>query len=122
MRNHLLWILFAGGTCWGCGSAPPPTKSAAATEAAIRAAQEVGAHQTPEASLHLQLAKEQYDEAQKLIDEDETRRARLVLERARADAELALVLARKTAAMAEAQAVNQKVSELQSELGPEGEP
>ena len=50
----------------GCASGPGPGERVASTQAAIRAAQEVGAQRVPAATLHLQLAKEQSDYAAEL--------------------------------------------------------
>ena len=78
----------------GCTSAPVPHAKVASSEAAIRAAQETGSRDVPQAALHLKLAEEQLEQAKKLIRNDETERASYVLSRAEADAELAIVLSR----------------------------
>jgi len=82
----------------GCASGTLPTEQLASTEASVRAAQELGAQNVPRAELHLRLAKEQVERARKLADEGDEERATLQLERARADAELAVALARQSAA------------------------
>ena len=78
----------------GCTSSPVPHAKVASSEAAIRAAQETGSRDVPQAALHLKLAEEQLEQAKKLIRNDETERAWYVLSRAEADAELAIVLSR----------------------------
>ena len=78
----------------GCSSSPVPHAKVASSEAAIRAAQETGSRDVPQAALHLKLAEEQLEQAKKLIRDDETERASYVLSRAEADAELAVVLSR----------------------------
>jgi hypothetical protein len=81
-----------------CASAPVPTEQLASTEASVRAAHELGAERVPRAQLHLKLAQEQMQQARKLAEDGETERAGVVLARARADAELALMLSREAAA------------------------
>jgi hypothetical protein len=97
-----------------CSSNPkPPTEQLAATTASERAATEVGATEVPQAALHLQLAKEQTEHAQLLIKKGENTRAQSMLERAQADAELALAMARAEQERAAAQGALDKVHELQ---------
>jgi hypothetical protein len=86
-----------------CASTPVPTESMAASTASVRAAEEVGAHAVPSAALHLQLAQEEIDQAKKLMKDDQNDRARYVLMRAQADAELAVVEAREDNMRTEAQ-------------------
>lgn len=99
----------------GCASVP--RSQLTDTQAAITAAEALGAQQEPEASLHLKLAREQLDEAQEFIDEGENNRAATVLERAELDAELAMALARKAEVYNEAQMAWNEVQELQEEFG-----
>lgn len=99
--------------CAGCASTgPPPNEKAESSSAAIRAAEEVGATHSPEAALHLQLAKEQYEYAQHLPNPDDKPRADRLLQRAQVDAELALALARSDDDKAQAQAAIDKVKTL----------
>jgi hypothetical protein len=92
--------LALGATVLGlaCASSPVPTEQLASTEASVRAAHELGAERVPRAQLHLKLAQEQMQQARKLADDGDTERATVVLARARADAELALMLSREAAA------------------------
>jgi hypothetical protein len=83
---------------FGCAGGTLPTEQLASTEASVRAAQELGAQNVPRAELHLRLAKEQVERAHKLADDGDEERATMQLERARADAELAVALARQAAA------------------------
>lgn len=80
-----------------CGSSLPPAK-AADTQASISAAAAVGAEQNPQGALHLKLARDQLQEAQRLTDAGKDKEARLVLERADADAQLALMITREAEA------------------------
>jgi hypothetical protein len=79
----------------GCGSGPVPSEQLASAKASLRASHELGAATVPDARLHQQLAEEQLTTARKLIEEGENDRAALVLERAQADAELSVALARQ---------------------------
>jgi hypothetical protein len=99
-----------------CGGAPPvPADQITQTEAAIRAATEVGAPSVPKAALHLKMAQDQLQTAKGLIAEDENDEARLVLDRARIDAELALALSKEATLRAEAAAAVEKVRKLRAE-------
>jgi hypothetical protein len=64
-------------------------------ESAARSAREVGADSQPAARLEVKLADEQIARAKILVTSGDNKRADLVLMRARADAELALALARE---------------------------
>jgi hypothetical protein len=81
-----------------CGGTAAPPSSLASTQAAIRSAREVGAEQNPVAALHLQYAREGFAQAEQLSRDGEGERAQRVLQRAQADAELAMALSRRAAA------------------------
>ena len=87
-----IWVLLAAGAL-ACAGAQYNQRRATDVQAAMRAAEEVGAEQQPKASLQLQLAEEQYARAQRLAADGEEDEANLMLERAKVDAELALQLA-----------------------------
>lgn len=99
----------------GCAAMPAPTAKVASSAAAIRAAEELQATQTPAAQLRLQYAQDQYAEAQKRIAAGDNEKADLLLMRAEADAELAVAIAKQVkaeqaaiAAQVEVQNVNTK--------------
>ena len=71
-----------------------PTQKATDSKAAVRAAEEVGAEGLPRSALYLDLAKQEIARAEKLMKEGEPEQAALTLDRARADAELAIALAK----------------------------
>jgi hypothetical protein len=75
-----------------CASAPKPTNELANAQAAVRAAREVGAESKPQAQLHLVLAEEQLEKANKLMENGDEAQAASMLTRAKADAELAVAL------------------------------
>lgn len=87
----------------GCASAPLPAERMASSQGSIKAAEAAGARNEPTAALHLRLAQENYEKATKMAKDGDTERAKLVLQRAEADAELALVLARESQERTEAQ-------------------
>lgn len=100
----------------GCGaSVPVPTAQVTETQAAIRAAEEVGAPGVPKAALHLKMAKDQLQTAQSQISDGDNEQARMTLDRARVDAELALALARETSLRAKATEAMEKIKKLQAE-------
>jgi hypothetical protein len=81
----------------------------------IRAAEEVGAANVPQASLHLQLAKEELELAKGLAAKDEKKKAASMLLRAEADAELAVALSRGDAEKSEARAAAERVRQLRQD-------
>ena len=95
-----------------CASTAPSNEKAESSSAAIRAAEEVGATHSPDAALHLQLAKEQFEFARRLPNPSDKERADRLLKRAQVDAELALALARTENERAEALAAIDKVKKL----------
>ena len=97
----------------GCASSPPLRTEASSS--GIRAAEEVGAAKVPQASLHLQLAKEELENAKRLAANDEKERAVSMLSRAEVAAELAVALSREDAERAEAQAAVDRARQLRLE-------
>jgi hypothetical protein len=96
-----------------CGSSiPPPSDKLASAEAAARSARELGADRDPKAALHLKLAQEQIDQAKALMKENDNKRADLVLQRAGADAELSVMLAKENNAKGEAEKAQEKLRAL----------
>jgi high-affinity K+ transport system ATPase subunit B len=100
----------------GCGGAALPADRLAAAEATTRGAAEIGAEQTPQASLHLKMARDQIGQAKALIKDGDNDRAGYVLSRAEVDAELALALTRETVAQAEAGAMIQEARALRQQV------
>ncbi|MEN6473851.1 MAG: DUF4398 domain-containing protein [Syntrophaceae bacterium] len=96
----------------GCANAPLRTE---ASTSGIRAAEEVGAANVPQASLHLQLAKEELERAQALSAKGEKEEADSMLLRAEADAELAVALSREDAEKTEARAAVERVRKLRQD-------
>ncbi|WP_437683261.1 DUF4398 domain-containing protein [Sorangium sp. So ce131] len=100
MRKTVILTLL-GASAAGCAArAPAFHERLIASQASIRAAEEVGADMIPRADLHLRLAREQLQRAERLSAEGARERARLMVMRAQADAELALAFAREERAEA----------------------
>ncbi|HEY8042111.1 MAG TPA: DUF4398 domain-containing protein [Polyangiaceae bacterium] len=79
------------------GSLPPPNDEWAAAQADVGRAEAGGAPAVPDAKLHLQLAQEDLQKSKALIDNDNKRAASLIAV-ARVEAQLALSIAKQTAA------------------------
>lgn len=113
MKKLIATLIATGGLGLGCGAShPPPTQQLADVQSATRAAQELGATGAPQAQLHLKLAEEQMAKAKVAMDDDDNERAARTLERAKADAELAVALmhfenAKQTSEKADDQANSQ---------------
>lgn len=110
-------LLGLAPTAVGCGGMPPPNDQLAASQAAIRAAEEVGGNSDPRAALHLKLAREQLEQAKALIQDDDNEAAERLLKRAEADAELALAIAKQRNTQAEAEEAMRQVEQLLQQAG-----
>ena len=109
-------LALACGSALGCGGAAAPTAQRTDTMAALRSAEEVGAAGTPDASLHLQLAREQVSQADELIRVGHMQEAEEVLVRAKADAELAIALTREDDAREQAEDAAAQVRALRERM------
>jgi len=107
-------FLLVGAMAFGCGGSAV-TVNDEAPSAAIRAAEEVGAANVPEATLYLQLAKEGLQQARAFAASGDMEEAQSKLRRAQADAELALTLSHKASDKKDAQDALDKVQKLRSE-------
>jgi hypothetical protein len=101
----LLTSLVALGAACGDGTylVPRPTERLAASEAAIRGARELGAEQDERAARYLEYAYEEVAAARSRMEAGENGDAEMLLRRARADLELAVMLTHEKAATNEAQ-------------------
>ena len=97
-----------------CGGSSLPPAKVADTQSSISAAAAVGADQNPQAALHLKMARDQLKQAQLLLEDGKDDEARLILERANADAEVALMLTREAQASANVKKAQADVANLQS--------
>ena len=113
----LITALFAAAIGSACAAGSPvPHERLAASEASYRGAQEAGADSAPQAKLALKLAEEEIAQAKQLIAQSKNDEAAQMLDRAKADAELSVGLAREAKAKIEAQAAVDQVKVLQSNL------
>ena len=102
----------ATGIVAGCANAPLRTE---ASTSGIRAAEEAGAYKVPQASLHLQLAKEELESAKALAAKGDKEKADSMLMRSEADAELAVTLSHKDAEKAEAMEAVERARQLRKD-------
>ena len=114
MRFSTALILASATSVAACGGGPRPEAQLSQSKASISAAEAVGAQSYPKAALHLKMARDQVATAERLIEDGDNEEADLVLQRAEADAELALALAREDKVRNEARQAMQKVEELKS--------
>lgn len=98
----------------GCGSSAVVVDEESSTSS-IRAAEEVGAGGISDASLYLQLAKEQLVKAQTFAENGDKEEAESMLLRASADGELAVALSRNDADKKEAIDAINRVNQLRKD-------
>jgi uncharacterized protein YqfA (UPF0365 family) len=123
MLKPFVLILVAAPFVWACGgSMPEPKQPLADAESASRSAREVGADNEPAAKLHVKLADEQITKAKSLIADGDNERATYLLIRARADAELALALAREQSALVDKQKAIEESSTTLNATSPGAKP
>ena len=116
MKNLFLIPLAAFGL-GGCAAVSIPPAQLESSEASMRGAEELGASGVPAARLHLQLARDQTDEAKKMAASGNDR-AVLVLARAESDAELAVGLAREAKVHTDAVKATQDLAALHGRANP----
>ncbi len=108
--NRSLTIFLGASMLFACASYPKPTENLIASKASLRGAEEAGALTHPQASLQIKLAQEEVARAQRLMEDGENERADYVLMRAKADADLALVMARTKQSFEAQQKMNEKAN------------
>jgi hypothetical protein len=118
LLKHVHMAMLAGSilltaTIAGCGASPAVDKEPSTS--AIRAAEESGASKVPSASLYLQLAKEELENAKGLVTKGDTKEAETMLLRAQADGELAVALSRGDADKKEATQAIERVQQLRQD-------
>ena len=111
----MMFAMAAGTAALGLGCASSPPLRTEASTSGIRAAEEVGAAKVPQASLHLQLAREELELAKGLAAKGKKEEADSMLLRAEADAELAVALSRGDAEKSEARAAVERVRQLRQD-------
>ena len=115
--KYLLPLTLLGVFAAACGGGyPEPRNQLTASEAAVRAAEEMGAQSSPQSALHLKRAREQVEDGKTLIREGENERAEWVLRRAESDADLALSLAREENQRKKALEAKEELERLQDQI------
>jgi hypothetical protein len=97
-----------------CAATTLPQQQLMDTQAAITTAEELDAAQNADAKLHLQFANDQLEAAKKLMEDGDDDEARRMLDRASADADLALTLARTVEVHDASKAARAEVTELRT--------
>lgn len=116
MRSPLCLAALA---CLGlaCATLPFPHEKVTAAQASIRAAEELGADRTPAAAPFLRLARSEAQQASTMLRSGSSKKLEdvtILLERSRADAELAIALAKEAAIRTDAERIAAQARELQS--------
>ena len=93
----------------GCASFPGADESVTDAMASVRGAEEVGAADIPDAALKLQLAREELEAAQALLEERDEERAYYTAKRASEDADLAIALVRENEARKSSSTATERV-------------
>jgi hypothetical protein len=114
MKRIALIVSIIAAPLMGCASYPAPEQHMADSAAALRGAEEVGAANQPQAALNLKLAQEELARAKALMNDGNNEQADFMTLRSKADAELALTLAREDVAKNRAQQGNAKVKAVES--------
>lgn len=117
--KHIKIAILAGGILTGllfagCGSSAVVVDEESSTSS-IRAAEEVGAEGISNASLYLQLAKEQLVKAQIFAENGDKEEAESMLLRASADGELAVALSKSDADKKEAADAINRLNQLRQD-------
>ncbi|MDX2052838.1 MAG: DUF4398 domain-containing protein [Polyangiaceae bacterium] len=112
-------LLTMGVVCipLACGGSQVPTRSVADARASAAAAQAVGAERDPQAALHLKLANDNLARAERLIAEEEMEEAKLVLDEAKIDADLAFKLAKVSESKRQVGEAQTRLQELSQQAG-----
>jgi hypothetical protein len=113
-RGLYATALVVGLGAAACASVPVPSDQLAAAQANVARAQQMGASENSDAAYHLQLAQQQLDEGEKLINKKDNLEAKYVLKRAAADAELAMAIANYGTVSTEAEQARMRLQTLQS--------
>lgn len=109
-------LVIAASLAAGCVTTAEIPRRESEPQMLIAAAQERGAATNPEAQLHLELASDRVDEAQRLARQGQEDKAELLLLRAEADAEYALSMLRLDEAQTQANRIQAKIDELHREM------
>lgn len=118
MTRNLVPVLMALGLLGAaCGGAPPPRDQLSAAQASAKGAEVGGAPDEPKAALHLKLAQESIAKAQAAMEDGDNEEAAWLVERAQADADLALILAKEAKARSDTTAAKEQIDEIKERIG-----
>lgn len=112
---RMTWVGFATASV-ACGGAAVPQETLTAAQASVKGAEVGGANEDPKAQLHLKLANEQIDKAKKLIEDGDNEAAARLIDRAQADADLALALAQQATSLKQAKDADEQLGKLKKKL------
>jgi hypothetical protein len=115
IRTWVYWCI-SGTGLMACGGYPVPQDALTAAQAEVKGAEVGGANENPKAALHVKLAKDGIARAEKQISDNDNEEAKLTLDRAQVDAELASALAREAKAQGEASEASEQVGKLRKEI------
>jgi Domain of unknown function (DUF4398) len=113
---RMLWVGLVAVSAAACGGAAVPQETLTAAQASAKGAEVGGANEDPKAQLHLKLANEQIEKAKKLIEDGKNEEASRLVDRAQADADLALALAQQAKAMRDAKDADEQLGKLKKKL------
>ena len=116
---RMLWVGLAAAfaaSAAACGGAAVPQEALTAAQASAKGAEVGGANEDPKAQLHLKLANEQIDKAKKLIEDGKNEEAARLVDRAQADADLALALAEQAKSLKDAKDADEQLGKLKKKL------
>jgi len=112
--RHLTWVSSALLLA-ACGGAAIPQEQLTSSKSTISVAQAEGAPNEPKAALHLKLAQEQVAKAEALIKDGDNEEAAQLIERAQADADLAVALAKEAKSKQQATETLEQLERLKKE-------
>ena len=119
LASRMLWVGLAAALAAlaaACGGAAVPQDALTAAQASAKGAEVGGATEDPKAQLHLKLANEQIEKAKKLIEDGQNEEAARLVDRAQADADLALALAEQGKALKDAKDADEQLGKLKKKL------
>ena len=105
-------VMLISAIALGCASAP---RRLDASAPGIHTAEALGIADVPQASVHMKLARKQLKLAEEIAENDEWAQAEMMLFRAKADAELALLLFHEDAEKSETRAAVERVRQLRED-------
>lgn len=111
----MMVVTFLSLFALGCASPEVTSKEYSEPRETLAAAQQAQVSSDSQANIYIQYAKENLQVADELIKEKKNDRARFYLDRAQADAKLALAYARRDTTRSELKKIETKINDLRSE-------